>query len=826
MIMKKQLKKIFLGTLLLLGSISGKAQTQLSKWQVNTSDYISFTSSTPAYSGPNTFPLNVVYNSISDNAGNIIFSVIGQSVRNAAGTVIGTLPILYRNTEIAIVPNPGNFTNACQKKYYIIYPRKNVDTEGGYMAYAEVDMNAASGAGTLTLVTSNIGVVTNPVNPMAVSRVNANGKRYLYFLSGSQYNISICEISATAITPLNTSAYTVAGNVTQCNEMELSNAGDKLAFINTAGALGKYVIVVPINPATGLSSGSPSSITVTGNVNGLEFDASGNKLFFSKPGSGVYVEDLSTSAVTAITGTTAFGSGMLEKTFSGSTQYIACASATGLVGFIDPSTATLNSSLNISYQLSNNMDPGYTIVLMPDQIDGENYASVATILFPSFTVPASICSGNLITVNGLASYGTINGNVVTSPSPIGSYTWTLVESNAAGTPVTGATVWSSPAYTGAPGYFTFPDVSAGGPTISCGKYYCIKIRLMNSCIIGIETQHVVYVNCLPTVTLTGSSQYICNGSSGTLAASINSPDPGHTYTLTWTYITIHHGLELMTTLYSGAPGSVNVSPTTNTTYYGTITDNVTGCSTSFTWTVNIVNDNPSFSISTNTADTNYYTITATANDLSQFSLPGFNYIHLIEELDGSGNPLYPAEWPGGPWLTGATQHFAGFVGLAITPFYSQDPAGTYPAQGQFLYFHTYRITRGVLDDYCSYRQTSVTITTAKSLEDGKPTIIITEDKNAPDYSYLMTNHTAAVAPVINNDELNVYPNPGTGVFTIETNSADKSSIEIYDVLGNRVKAFEQNGFKSTVDLSGYPKGMYMINVITNGKKVSKKIILE
>ncbi len=75
-------------------------------------------------------------------------------------------------------------------------------------------------------------------------------------------------------------------------------------------------------------------------------------------------------------------------------------------------------------------------------------------------------------------------------------------------------------------------------------------------------------------------------------------------------------------------------------------------------------------------------------------------------------------------------------------------------------------------------------------------------------------------------DFSVYPNPGTGVFTIEMNDELNATVEVYDALGKKVKTIQQNGFKSVLDLTGFPKGMYMINITSEGQLVSKKIVLQ
>lgn len=75
--------------------------------------------------------------------------------------------------------------------------------------------------------------------------------------------------------------------------------------------------------------------------------------------------------------------------------------------------------------------------------------------------------------------------------------------------------------------------------------------------------------------------------------------------------------------------------------------------------------------------------------------------------------------------------------------------------------------------------------------------------------------------------IEVYPNPNSGVFTLSTNFVN-GNIEIVDVLGNRIKQLKinDNSYFQMVDISDYPKGIYIINVISQGNKTTKRVVVQ
>ncbi len=80
--------------------------------------------------------------------------------------------------------------------------------------------------------------------------------------------------------------------------------------------------------------------------------------------------------------------------------------------------------------------------------------------------------------------------------------------------------------------------------------------------------------------------------------------------------------------------------------------------------------------------------------------------------------------------------------------------------------------------------------------------------------------------IVNNNSVNVYPNPTTGFVTIEFEKAvDNELIQVIDTYGKKIKEFKLSGLQTELDLSDLTKGIYYLNV-GNSIGSSVKIIKE
>ena len=81
------------------------------------------------------------------------------------------------------------------------------------------------------------------------------------------------------------------------------------------------------------------------------------------------------------------------------------------------------------------------------------------------------------------------------------------------------------------------------------------------------------------------------------------------------------------------------------------------------------------------------------------------------------------------------------------------------------------------------------------------------------------------------DELNIYPNPSNGIFTIQTNAKKNISYSIFSMdnstLIRQKRAIDNKGerISECIDLSELSAGTYLIQIDKDGQKISKKLII-
>ncbi|HOZ87583.1 MAG TPA: T9SS type A sorting domain-containing protein, partial [Bacteroidia bacterium] len=123
---------------------------------------------------------------------------------------------------------------------------------------------------------------------------------------------------------------------------------------------------------------------------------------------------------------------------------------------------------------------------------------------------------------------------------------------------------------------------------------------------------------------------------------------------------------------------------------------------------------------------------------------------------------------------------------------------------------------------------------------GKIKVVLPEPhdsiKVSPDSSGLKIFNTEKERPVFNESHagLRVYPNPGSGEFTISYEILKRSDvrIDIFDLHGGWLKtvvnvAGEHAGqYQLPFDIKGFANGVYLVNMINEGKRSTAKLIVE
>ena len=91
------------------------------------------------------------------------------------------------------------------------------------------------------------------------------------------------------------------------------------------------------------------------------------------------------------------------------------------------------------------------------------------------------------------------------------------------------------------------------------------------------------------------------------------------------------------------------------------------------------------------------------------------------------------------------------------------------------------------------------------------TLVITEDVST------------GLASLENESSFSIYPNPVKSTFQISTDK-DVESVNVFNVQGKQMNDLTKSDNK--VNIENLPSGMYVVNVVIDGKVISKKIIKE
>ena len=74
-------------------------------------------------------------------------------------------------------------------------------------------------------------------------------------------------------------------------------------------------------------------------------------------------------------------------------------------------------------------------------------------------------------------------------------------------------------------------------------------------------------------------------------------------------------------------------------------------------------------------------------------------------------------------------------------------------------------------------------------------------------------------------EFAIYPNPSKGIFNIVTEYDDGFNIEVWNTLGRKILEQKGNNYEdSKLDITSYPKGIYIIVIRAEGKSFTKKVV--
>ena len=76
-----------------------------------------------------------------------------------------------------------------------------------------------------------------------------------------------------------------------------------------------------------------------------------------------------------------------------------------------------------------------------------------------------------------------------------------------------------------------------------------------------------------------------------------------------------------------------------------------------------------------------------------------------------------------------------------------------------------------------------------------------------------------------NKRVNIYPNPSSGIYTIQTKNLIKGIITVFDITGQKKSDCQITSNKQTVNLSNFSKGIYFLKIKKKNIVIQKRIIL-
>ena len=132
-----------------------------------------------------------------------------------------------------------------------------------------------------------------------------------------------------------------------------------------------------------------------------------------------------------------------------------------------------------------------------------------------------------------------------------------------------------------------------------------------------------------------------------------------------------------------------------------------------------------------------------------------------------------------------------------------------PASGKWINWYNIKYTYDS-GDYMNY---SVSKNYDKAGEK-----IISSDSTV----YFHGMSTGILSLATDNNELNIYPNPSTGKFTVELQQAVMINVEVYNLTGQKILQ-QKSG---AIDMSTFPKGVYFVSTVSDKQAYTKRIVIE
>ena len=86
--------------------------------------------------------------------------------------------------------------------------------------------------------------------------------------------------------------------------------------------------------------------------------------------------------------------------------------------------------------------------------------------------------------------------------------------------------------------------------------------------------------------------------------------------------------------------------------------------------------------------------------------------------------------------------------------------------------------------------------------------------------------TLSINEIENNEDVNIYPNPTTGIFTISTEGGKIKEVKVFNLLGEEIYSTTIDNQQTTINLSSQAQGIYFVQVEIDKGIMRKKLVRE
>jgi hypothetical protein len=164
------------------------------------------------------------------------------------------------------------------------------------------------------------------------------------------------------------------------------------------------------------------------------------------------------------------------------------------------------------------------------------------------------------------------------------------------------------------------------------------------------------------------------------------------------------------------------------------------------------------------------------------------------------------------------------MGCDANTVYLTGYIGRYSANASHTLFVDHIDSAGVLKTRKKYYQNLVG---TNLLIDGTDLYITGNTLSYGNQAFILKEGTIIpfVQDLTENLFYSVFPNPTSGIFNISCNGNDKFNVRIFNVFGQLIHN-EQAVSKTSIDLNSRSKGIYYLEVVQNGKKATKKLLMD